>query len=224
MDTRLQHPFSCVLAGPSNSGKSYFIKKLLENAPSVLSQTPNNILWLYSCWQDLYTELSLKFPHIKFVEGIPTNLNDDSLLPKNLVNMVIVDDLMREGGDHPEIERAFTQYSHHRNLSICYIVQNLFYKGKSSRSITLNASYLVLFKNPRDKHQISVIAKQMYPGNTQFFMDAFNDATSKPHGYLLVDLKPRTLEDYRLRADIFPPELPAVYTPKPKPKPYKKLR
>lgn len=220
----MQHPFSCVLAGPSNCGKSYFIKKLLENAADVLSQTPNNIMWLYSCWQDLYTELSQSFPHIRFIEGIPANLNDDELLPTNRVNMVIVDDLMREGGDHPELERAFTQYSHHRNLSICYVVQNLFYKGKSSRSIALNASYLVLFKNPRDKQQISIIAKQMYPGNTQFFMDAFNDATAKPHGYLLIDLKNNTLEDYRLRSDIFPPELPVVYVPKPKPKAYKKAR
>ncbi|KAJ1130945.1 hypothetical protein NDU88_009289 [Pleurodeles waltl] len=129
---------------------------------------------------------------------------------------------MREGGDHPELERAFTQYSHHRNLSICYIVQNLFYKGKSSRSITLNASYLVLFKNPRDKLQISIIAKQMYPGNTQFFMDAFNDATAKPHGYLLVDLKPNTFEDYRLRAGIIPPDFPVAYTPKTVSKNYKK--
>lgn len=50
-------------------------------------------------------ELSLRFAHIRFIEGIPNNLNDDALLPRGLVNMVIVDDLMSEGGDHPEIKK-----------------------------------------------------------------------------------------------------------------------
>ncbi len=29
-DFRLQHPFSCVISGPSNSGKTYFVKRLME--------------------------------------------------------------------------------------------------------------------------------------------------------------------------------------------------
>ncbi|XP_069506232.1 uncharacterized protein [Ambystoma mexicanum] len=167
----------------------------------------------------LYNELASKIPHLKFVEGLPNSLNDDHLLPPNLVNMIIVDDLMMEGGHSSEIEKAFTQYSHHRNLSICYIVQNLFYRGKGNRSITLNASYIVLFKNPRDKHQLTVLARQMYPGNTRFFMEAFEDATLKPYGYLLVDLKTNTLEDYRLRTGVFPPDIPVVYVQKTSRKP-----
>ena len=50
---------------------------------------------------------------------------------------------------------------------IC-IVQNLFHQGKGNRSISLNSHYLVLFKNPRDKLQILTLAKQMYPGQTDF--------------------------------------------------------
>jgi hypothetical protein len=214
MDIRLQHPFACILAGPSSCGKSYFVRKLLENAPTVLSQVPTNIVWLYSCWQPLYTILQQQFRHLRFVEGMPESLNNDHLLPPDKINLIIVDDLMTEGGHSGELEKAFTQYSHHRNLSICYIVQNIFNKGKSNRSMSLNASYIVLFKNPRDKQQLSVIARQMYPSKTRFFMEAYEDAVSKPYGYLLIDLKTTTPEDYRLRTDIFPPRPPAVYLPK----------
>ena len=53
--------------------------------------------------------------------------------------------------DIGKLKKAFTKYVHHRNLSIMYIVQNVFCQGKRSRTIVLNTKYMVLFKNPRDK-------------------------------------------------------------------------
>ena len=37
-------------------------------------------------------------------------------------------------------------------------------------------TYLVLFKNPRDKLQILTLAKQMYPGKTDFFLNQYKEA------------------------------------------------
>ena len=211
MDTRWRHPFSAILAGPSNCGKSHFIKCLLLNSMSTLSVMPENIVWFYSCWQKLYDELRSRYGFIKFVEGLPSTLDDNILLPKHKINLVIVDDLMACASDSVEIENAFTKYVHHKNLSIIYIVQNLFCQGKSSRTINLNAKYIVLFKNPRDKLQIATLARQMYPGKAAFFMEAYEDATEKPYGYLVVDLNTTTPESYRLRTGLFPPDLPASY-------------
>lgn len=70
---------------------------------------------------------------------------------------------------------------------------------------------MVLFKNPRDKLQVVMLARQMYPGNSKFFMESFQDATTKPYGYLLVDLCATTPEAYRLRTGLFPPDWPVVY-------------
>lgn len=211
MDPRLQHPFSCILAGPSNSGKSYFVKQLLHNTETHLSHKPDNIVWFYSCWQKLYDELIISFPHIRFVEGLPQTFVDNDLLPPDKVNLTIVDDLMDCASGSAEIEKAFTKYVHHRNLSIMYLVQNVFCQGKKSRTIALNTKYMVLFKNPRDKLQIVTLARQMYPGKTHFFLEAFEDATQAPYGYLLLDLRSDTPEELRLRSGFFPPALPAVY-------------
>jgi hypothetical protein len=41
----------------------------------------------------------------------------------------------------------------------------------------------------------------MYPGNAKKFMGVFNQATQKPYGYLMVDLKPMTEESARLRSN-----------------------
>lgn len=211
-DFRLQHPFSCVLSGPSNSGKTFFVKMLLENAKSVFSKKIENIVYVYDCWQPMYDDL-LKLYDIKFIEGIPQSLNDDHLFPADKTNFLVLDDVMKDASNNSEVERVFTQYVHHNGLSALYIVQNLFFKGKSSRTISLNTNYLVLFKNPRDNTQINVLARQMYPRNTKFFMECYENATSIPFGYLLIDFKAKTPEQYRLRTDILS-QYPVVYVQK----------
>ena len=75
----------------------------------------------------------------------------------------------------------------------------------------MNTNYLILFKNPRDNNQINVLARQMYPGSTKYFMGCFKNATKKPYGYHLVDYKAKTPDAYRLRTD-FLSEYPAVYS------------
>ena len=95
-----------------------------------------------------------------------------------------------------------------------YIVQNLFDKGKEHRTVSLNSQYITLFRNPRDRLQISILARQMYPGNQKFMTESYYDATKEPYGYLLVDLRPETPDDFRLRSKIFPNELTDVYIKK----------
>ena len=87
----------------------------------------------------------------------------------NKRDLMVFDDQMIDASKDKRIVNLFTRGSHHRNLSVIYIVQNLFHQGKGSRSISLNSHYLVLFKNPRDKLQILTLAKQMYPGQTISF-------------------------------------------------------
>jgi len=66
----------------------------------------------------------------------------------------------------------------------------------------------------RDLLQVSTLSRQMFPGKGQFLVEAFKDATAKPFGYLVLDLKPDTEEKYRIRTGIFPGEKQFVYLPK----------
>jgi hypothetical protein len=61
------------------------------------------------------------------------------------------------------VSELFTKGSHHRNNSLVLITQNLFHQGPSSRDISLNSKYIVVFKNPRDNTQIVHLARQVYP-------------------------------------------------------------
>ena len=105
----------------------------------------------------------------------------------------------------------FTKISHHRNVRIVYLTQNVFDKNKYARTISLNADYLVLFKNPRDTSQFATLARQMYPNASKFAIEAYKDATSAPYGYLLINLKPEQDERCRLRKNVCPGENQYVY-------------
>ena len=143
----------------TGSGKTVWVQSLLQRAQTVIDQPPERIIWCYSQWQPAYTQLLMMMPTIEYLEN-------DSYLDVNIRNLIIIDDQMIEAGKDNWIVNLFTKGSHHRNLSVIYIVQNLFHQGKGNRSISLNSHYLVLFKNPRDKLQILTLAKQMYPSET----------------------------------------------------------
>jgi len=79
------------------------------------------------------------------------------------------------------VANLFTKRSHHRNISVVFLVQNLFHKNKQIRTISLNVHYLVLFKNPRDATQFASLARQMYPNKSAFAVEAYKDATAHKH-------------------------------------------
>ena len=159
MDPRWQHPFTCIVAGPTGCGKTTFVARLLRNASAMIDPPPERVTWYYSEWQ--------------------------------------------------------TKKSHHSDTSVIYLVQNLFSKNKESRTISLNAQYMIVFKNPRDSSQLANLARQMYPGRGAFVQEAFADATASPYGYLLIDLKQNTPDDMRLRTSVLPDDAHQwVYVPK----------
>lgn len=205
MDVRFKHPFTALLAGPTGCGKTYFVRDLLRSREKLMDCSFHQIIWCYGEWQPLYNELKIE-NDIVFHEGIIDKVNEDGK-PR----LVIIDDLMREADGR--VVDMFTKGSHHRNMSVIFITQNLFHKGKAQRDVSLNAHYMVLFKNPRDSAQVSFLARQISPENPKFIQEAYREATSAPHGYLLIDLKQGTDDAIRIRSDIFE-EYQTIFVPK----------
>ena len=203
MDPRWKHPFTCIVSGPTGCGKSVFVFKMLHNLKEMVVPLPHKVIYCYGEYQSGFA----KYPWIEFHEGLPKSEMFDGT-----PTLVVIDDLMNETNDM--VANLFTKISHHRSVSVIYITQNIFHKNKQSRTMSLNTHYMVLFKSPRDAGQIAVLGRQLYPEHNKFLVDAFKDATSTPHSYLLLDLRPETGEHYRVRASIFPGEQHVVYKPK----------
>ena len=71
---QLVHPFTCMVAGMTGSGKTVWVQALFQQAQAVIDQPPERIIWCYSQWQPAYTQLLMMIPTIEFVKGIPEDL------------------------------------------------------------------------------------------------------------------------------------------------------
>ena len=207
---QLTHPFGLLVSGGTKSGKTTFVKKLLTYVDTMIDKPPENITYFYSEFQNAFGEIQTLASRIKFVQGLPDDILDT--INSETRNLFIVDDMM--GEKDAVIGKLFTKKSHHGNLSVIYIVQNLFHHSKEHRTISLNASYLCLTKNVRDASQIVHLAKQLYPNNTKFFQQAYQLATKEPYPYLFVDLTPTCPDEIRVRSGIFPIDTHYVYQPR----------
>lgn len=199
-----QHPFRCYIAGPSCCGKTELVQKILLNLNNLVDQPIDRIVFCYSEWQEKYETIKYMDRPIEFVQGL-VKLED---FDNSINNLLILDDLMIECKENLDILNLFTVKSHHRNISVFLVTQNIFTKGKCTRDLNLNSSYMIIFKNRRDVTQISILARQMFPGKTKDFLQIFNDATSSDngHGYIFLDLNPNISEDMRIQGNIIQEE------------------
>ena len=204
---RIKCPFSMIVSGSRNVGKTEFVMKLLKHRQVMFDTHIDRLVWCYSKFQPSMVEnLSRIFSTIEFHEGIPT---DDYFNPQQ-VNLVVIDDLAEQSVQSLTVSSYFTK-GRHDNISVIFLTQNLFMQGKYARNISLNSDQIVMFKNPRDRSQISNLAKQIFPGNNKFFTAVYNDATKKPYSYIIYDTKQETSDDVRIRTGIFPGDVMYTY-------------
>ena len=184
------------------SEKTFFLVELLKRTRTYLQPSPQRIIWLYKRWQPLYDVIkNTILPRVEFIKGIPLNLEKDDFLNTRVRNLIVLDDLATDASKDSRIPDLFTEGSHHRNLSVIALNQNLYFsKDPTQRR---NCHYMIMFNNPVDRQPVMTLARQMYPHNPRELLSHFQDAISQPYGSLLIDLKPTTPEALRMRTNIF---------------------
>ena len=177
-----------LISGPTSCGKTYFVSKFIKNLNYLMAPPLERIVWCCSIQKKAYEQIE-----VNFIQGIP-----DFDYFDGRKTLIVIDDLMDWKND--TVTKFFTRRSHHLNLTILYLVQNLFLK--SNKTIFLNSQILILFKNARDSGQISFFAGQCYPKHTKEAEKAFIDATSQPYRdsifFSISTLKPRINFKYAL--------------------------
>jgi GTPase SAR1 family protein len=195
------HPFTLILSGPSGSGKSTFLVKMLKNLKHLVNPSIKRVTWCYSEHNSIP-----KLTNVDFYKGIPDTFEN----PENEEILLILDDLMMDAYNN-KICELFTKGSHHRNLSVILVTQNIFHQGARTRDISLNTKYFIVFKNPRDKMQFQNLARQIYPENFKELQRIYKETTEEPHGYLLIDLTQDIHDFLRFRTDIFNKEFTTCF-------------
>ena len=139
-------------------------------------------------------------PGIEYHDQIPHNIMDEDFTDPATPTLIVLDDQMQNLNE--DVMSLFTRGTHHLNRSVILTVQNVFYQSTFMRTISLNAHYLVLWKQPRDMAQIAALGNQMYPQKSRLFLEAYKKATAEPYGYLFIDLRPTTDDRLRLRTAV----------------------
>ena len=116
--------------------------------------------------------------------------------------ILVLDDLMAEGGNDKQVLDLFTKHSHHRNITVIYLCQDMFPRKKYAKTINRQAHYIVAFKSPRDKLGLKNLLLQAFPNRWKDVMDVFDRATRRPFGYIMLDLHPVSDNRMRVFADL----------------------
>jgi hypothetical protein len=209
-DARFQVPSTFLCAGSSQSGKTTFVLNLIRNI-DLLFVSPsikNNVLFYYKHWQDSYDQAASENLVSHWVNKYPSAEDVKSRCEpnKNEGSLVVIDDFANDVDK--DMSTIFSVVAHHTNSVIILLSQSLFNKNPIMRTVSLNSTYIVIFKNPRDASQISHFARQFAPGNHKYVVEAFKECTKEPYTYMCFDHHQNTPDEIRIRSHILPHQAP----------------
>jgi hypothetical protein len=205
-DIRFKTPSRWIIFGPSGSGKTSFVINLLKSI-KMFKNKLNRIVYCTGGGRPIITEINgIK---IEFYKNFNEKLLNSFKSKQN--NLLILDDNMHSFVNDILISDLFTKYSHHKNITVILLLQNLFPKSKFNRDISLNSNYIVLMKNPRDRQQIKLLANQICGGKENYVFESYKNATElHPYSYLLLDLNQTTPFELRVRTKVLEKEFPPI--------------
>ena len=210
LELYFKHPSTSLLSGPKCCAQTRFVRRILVER--LIDLFPTRIIRVYSEWQEDYDKIKTIHPEIELMKGYSDDIYD-CLEPSDR-NLLILDDQMSEASNTKSLANLCTKVSHHRNLTIYYLVQNMFDQGRSSRTVSLNSHYTVVFRNLKDQSQFRTMAHWILPKNSDWLLDEYADATVRPFGYLVIDSSPKCNPIFRFQTNIFRGELSTVYCDK----------
>jgi hypothetical protein len=150
---------------------------------------------------------------MEFHEGLPASPYE-LFQTHERPGLLILDDLMGELQDKEykkKMERWFTRGTHHYDVSLMVLWQNLFPKGM--RTASLNAHLIIFLPNPRDQLQLTTLARQAFPRKMDWIKRAHNAIKDVPYRPLIFDFQQKTPEEFRIRTDILPEDLKKSHEP-----------
>lgn len=206
ISTYFQHPARVIIAGPSNSGKTTLLCNILKRQTAFFKHPVTKAYWYYGVKQPALE--TLHDLGVVTREGLPNDIEEDfpTACPANETYIIVLDDLMEEALKDPTILAIFTKWSHHKNITVFLMTQNIYHRGSNSVTIARNVSvaiFIVELRNYKviryflstsyEKHQVDAIMKWLRQA-----------VENKPYSNFLIDFSPTTNDKYRLRLNIVP--------------------
>ena len=130
---------------------------------------------------------------IEFFQGLEWKSLEKAEAQKKRI-LLVLDNLFEEAAKSQEF-LALVIAGRHRNIHLLVLRHNLFQRTKSSKTIDLNVTQIILFNSPRDSEQIGILGRHLV--QRHLTMEAYKRATRKPFGHLMIDLDVRSSKTLR---------------------------
>ena len=115
-------PFRSFLCGPSMSGKTTLLTKIIKNCDKMFVEKPKKIYYCYSIWQESYDKIkaiAISGVQIQFIQGYDVF----KIIEQN--SWVIIDDLAESIEQwSQEMLHLFTVCSYHEHISVTLVLHN----------------------------------------------------------------------------------------------------
>ena len=195
-DCKMEKPFRLIVGGGSGTGKTTLLRQLVNK--SHFSTPFDKIVY---CYPDYLDEIPVEFDQIVEYKPGLCDLAYFTALPKN--SLIIYDDMMNECGNSDDIMKLFSVIARKRNLSIIFIVQNIYDNSKQFRNIRLNATGFIVFKF----FAATDVTKRLFRDlGIQSLMPKrlLDEIYNKRYAYIFIDVHPeRHSEFITIRGNIF---------------------
>ena len=214
---KFHQPSNILVSGPSQTGKSSFIYRLIKNKHLLFTSVPKSVFYVYPSQHPLLDKMIEEKLVDKVLTSLPENVESlEKLLTKHKADgsILVIDDALTQL--RPYLPQLFEVLSHRANCTIILVSQNNFVDSATFRRASNGCHYHVLMKHARNSMKVRNLLQQIDNCNVKFGMDAYKDAVKlkKPlggegppiYGYVVLDVYPFTNEITRIRSSIFPEE------------------
>ena len=222
-DIRFNHPCNVLLIGPSQSGKSTFLEKLLKWRLELFRNAPRKVLYVCPTRSpQIETMMKQGLIH-RVIKTLPRSYEEFEkvILPyKNEGALVCIDDGLSQLESY--LPKVFEQFTSKNNTTVIFVSQTAFLDSSNFRRLSENTHYAICLRNKRNPSKIRTLAMQADPCNYKIIISAYQEAT-KPkslvkseensgfaYGYFIFNFSLTSPEVLNYISNIFPNEIEPV--------------
>ena len=137
-----------IVSGPSQSGKTTFVRSLIHYKDVIFDQPPKKIVYCYGReWQSRLSLTTYRNSTDSiFIQELPKQYVSDLFPPSQRPGLIILDYFMKDVKHSERVCNLFTKGTYHSDVCALYITKNLFSGGKHSCTMFINTHYNLIWQ------------------------------------------------------------------------------
>jgi len=97
-DVRFRAPFGMLICGPTMSGKTVFVERLINTREHNIDKPVGRVVYCYGEWQPAFDRML----NVEFIKGISGVLDTENFFNPQSHTLLILDDLAQDIANHPK--------------------------------------------------------------------------------------------------------------------------